>query len=202
MTSTAVRRPAETGESGRSRLGWVRQLVATGLLGVVCCVWAAAPLKGFWQGVLLVVSALCVGGDLLRLSAGDSVIDTGDILTATAKRIWLWCYVIIRDVPWAEAATLAALVLEAMHPSRGWHTGLLGVALLCFLLATHLAESRATARVLRPQVPVLAAGLGLLVLSVGAAALPAAGTGLASGLLRVLAAVAAVAVTALVLPVS
>jgi hypothetical protein len=202
MTSTAVRRPTEAEAPGRPRLGWVRQLIATGLLGIVCCVWAGVPLEGFWPGLLLIVGALCVTGDLVRLAAGERVIDTGDVLTGIAKRIWLWCYVIIREVPWAEAATLAALVLEAMHPARGWHTGLLGVALLCYLLATHLAESRATVRVLRPQVLVLAAGLGLLVLSVGAAALPAAGTGLASGLLRVLAAVAAVAVAALVLPVS
>jgi hypothetical protein len=48
---------------------------------------------------------------------------------------------------------------------------------------------------------VLAAGLGLLVLCCGAALLPAAGTGPASGLLRVFAAVAAVAAGALALPV-
>ena len=178
-----------------------RQLIAAGLLGAVCCVWAAAPLHGTGQGLLLVAGALCVAGDLIRLAAVETTLDTGDVLVSTPKRAWLWCYAFIRQVPWAEGAALAALALEAMHSSRAWHTGLLAVALLCYVLATHLAESRAAVRVLRPQVPVLAAGLGVLVIAAGAAALPAAGTGLASGLLRVLAAVAAVAVAALVLPV-
>jgi hypothetical protein len=45
------------------------------------------------------------------------------------------------------------------------------VALIGFLLALHLAEADADPAVLRPQLPLLAAGLGLAVLSVGAAAL-------------------------------
>jgi hypothetical protein len=179
-----------------------RQLVASGLLGAVCCGWAAVPLKGAGQGVLLAVGVLCVAGDLVRLAGAETVLDTGDALASGLRRMWLWCYAFIRQCPWAEGTVLAALVLEALHPSRAWHTGLLGVALLCYLLATHLAESRAAVAVLRPQVPVLAAGLGVLVLAVGAAALPAGGTGVASGLLRVLAAIAAITVAALVLPVS
>ena len=83
----------------------------------------------------------------------------------------------LRQVPWAEGAVLAALVLEVLHPARPWHTAVLGVALLGYLLGTHLAEAdpvRGTAgRVLRAQLPVLAAGLGLLVLA--AASHPAAG---------------------------
>ena len=39
-------------------------------------------------------------------------------------------------------------------------SGLLGVALLAYLFAVHLAESRAGLAVLRPQVPLLAVGLG------------------------------------------
>ncbi|HEY1915183.1 MAG TPA: hypothetical protein VGH27_06350 [Streptosporangiaceae bacterium] len=179
-----------------------RQLIAAGLLGAVCCVWAAAPLHGTGQDLLLVAGAVCVAGDLIRLLAAETAVDTGDVLVTTLKRIWLWCYAFIRQVPWAEGTVLAALVLEALHSSRAWHTGLLAVALLCYLLATHLAESHAQVRVLRRQVPVLAGGLGVLVIAAGAAALPAAGTGLASGLLRVLAALAAVAVAAVVLPVS
>jgi hypothetical protein len=51
--------------------------------------------------------------------------------------------------------------------------------------------------VLRPQLPLLAAGLGLAALPAGAAALPTAG----SGWLAVVAAIAAVLVAALILPV-
>ena len=65
-------------------------------------------------------------------------------------------------------------MLEALHRSRAWHTGLLGAALLAYLFAVHLAESRARLAVLRPQAPLIAAGLGLLALAAGAAALPPA----------------------------
>ena len=51
---------------------------------------------------------------------------------------------------------------------------------------------------LRPQVPLLAAGLGLVALAVGAAMLPAV-TGSAADLMAILAAVAAVAVGGLAL---
>jgi hypothetical protein len=179
-----------------------RRLIGTGLLGAACCLWAAVPLHGTGQILLLVVGLLCAVGDMMRLAGVGIVLDTSDYLAGRLTRLWLWLYGIIRQLPWAEGAALAALGLEALHPSRAWHTGLLGVALLCYVLATHLTESRASLRVLRVQVPVLGAGLGLLVLCAGAAALPATAIGAASGLLRVLAAVAAVAVAALVLPVS
>jgi hypothetical protein len=54
--------------------------------------------------------------------------------------------------------------------------------------------------VLRPQAPLIAAGLGLLALAVGAAALPSS-TGSAAEVLALVAAVAAVAVAGLVIPV-
>ena len=101
--------------------------------------------------------------------------------------------------------TLGALGLEAFHPARPWHTAVLGVALVAYLLATHLAESTGApgeaSTVLRSQAPVLAAGLGLLVLAAGSALLPSAGDGLAGGWLRAAAAVAAVLAAALALPV-
>ena len=179
-----------------------RLVVAAGLLGAVCCVWAAVPQHGAGQGLLLTAGAVCVAGDVIRLAAVDVVPGASDFLMGPVKRMWLSWYASIRQLPWAEGAALAALGLEAWHPSRAWHTALLAVALLCYVLVTHLAESGAAWRVLRPQVPVLAAGLGLVVLSAGAAALPSAAGGLGSGLLRVLAAIAAIAVAALVVPVS
>lgn len=178
----------------------VRQIAAAGLLGAACCAWAAVPLAGAEQAALLIVAAACVLADLIRLAAAGRAAGRAYILPGPAERLARWSRDILGQLPAAEGAALAALVLEAAHPPRPWHTGLLGAALLCYLLATHLAESRAPASVLRPQLPALAGGLGLLVLGTGAALIPAAGLGLASGFLRVLAAIAAIAAGLLALP--
>jgi hypothetical protein len=78
---------------------------------------------------------------------------------------------------------------------------LLTVALLGYLLAVHLAETGAQPAVLRPQLPLLAAGLALAALAVGAAALPALPAGSVSSVIRMVAATAAVLAAGLVLPV-
>jgi hypothetical protein len=91
-------------------------------------------------------------------------------------------------------------VLEALHPARPWHTGVLGLALLAYLLAVHLAESGARPVVLWPQLPVIAAGLGLLALAVGAASLPQIAPGPTTTGLRILAIVAVVIAAALAVP--
>jgi hypothetical protein len=109
--------------------------------------------------------------------------------------------IVIRAIPWAEVMTVAVLVLEVQHPARAWHTGLLGVALLGYLLAVHLAETSARASVLRPQLPLLAAGLGLLGLSVGAAAVPVLPSGSTATAVRVIAVAAAIVAGVLVVPV-
>ncbi len=75
---------------------------------------------------------------------------------------------------------------------------MLGVVLLGFLLAVHLAETAASPSAFRPHLPLLVAGLGLAALSAGAAMLPALGSG--AGWLAVVAAIAAVIVAALALP--
>jgi len=87
-----------------------------------------------------------------------------------------------------------------LHPSRPWHTAVLGAALIAYLLATHLAESDASPGTLRPQLRVLAVGEGLLALGAGAGMLPAAGPGPGAALLRLVAADALIAAAALVLP--
>lgn len=177
-----------------------RQLAAAGLLGAACCAWAAWPLAGGGQTLLLVVAALCAAADLARLVTAAIPVQRVDTFSHPALRLARWGHTALSQLPLAEGTALAVLGLELAHPSRPWHTGLLGVALLCYLLAVHLAESGAPAQVLRPQLPALAAGLGLLVLGTAAALVPAAAPGLASGTLRVLAAIAAIAVGALALP--
>jgi hypothetical protein len=177
-----------------------RQVAAAGLLGAACCAWAAWPLSGPLKIILLILAIVFVLADLLRLATAGQQFEQVDAFSSLASRTARAVYMAAATLPSAEAAAVAALILEAIHGSRPWHTGLLGAALVCYLIATHLAETRAHPRVLRPQLPALAAGLGLLVLGVGAALIPAAAPGLASGLLRVLAAVAAIAAGALAFP--
>lgn len=164
--------------------------------------WAALPTSTASPGSrpVLIVASLCGALTVARLLADPSAAGTGDIRTAPEAGFGSRLRASVRALPWAaEGTTVAVLGLEALHPSRPWHTVVLGVALIGFLLALHLAETDAGPAVLRPQLPLLAAGLGLAVLSVGAAALPAAGPG--SGWLAVIAAVAALLVAGLALPV-
>jgi hypothetical protein len=115
-------------------------------------------------------------------------------------RGWWRATALLRAIPWAEGTVVAVLALEALHRSRPWHTALLGAALLGYLFGTHLAETGRRAGSLRPQLPLIAAGLGLLALAVGAAALPV-GSGTAAGWLRVLAVAVTVIVGVLIVPV-
>ena len=75
-------------------------------------------------------------------------------------------------LPWAELMTVAALCWRHCTAPGPGIPPLLAVALTGYLLAVHLAESGAGASVLRAQLPLLAAGVGLTALAVGAAALP------------------------------
>jgi hypothetical protein len=177
-----------------------RQLAAAGLLAAACCAWAAWPLAGTGQVMLLIAAGLCAAADLARLATGAMPVQRVDAFSHPALRLARTGYGLLSQLPLAEGMALAVLGLELAHPSRPWHTGLLGAALLCYLLAVHLAESGVPARVLRPQLPALAAGAGLLVLGTAATLLPAAAPGLTSGILRVLAAIAAITVGTLVLP--
>src|SRR6202034_1074275 len=148
--------PAHPRMTARTRMTGGRQAAAAGLLGAACCAWAAWPLTGTLPTVLLVVAAVFVLADLIRLAGVGLPLDQVDAFSSLGLRAARWTYTLISEVPAAECAALAALIVEATHHSRPWHTGLLGAALLCYLLATHLAESRARLRVLRPQLPALA----------------------------------------------
>ena len=176
-----------------------RTTAASGLLAAACVVWAAVPLSGAGPlgPVVLAAAVACAAASVARLALGPdpgiAVVYLNPVL-----RAWRLVTRAVRRWLWAEGLVIAALVLEALHRSRPWHTGLLGAALLAYLLAVHLAESRARLAVLRPQVPLLAAGLGLLLVAVGAAMLPAV-TGSAADLMAILAAVAAVVVGGLAL---
>ena len=179
-----------------------RLVTAAGLLAAGPVAWSALPVAGARPGTraALLVAACCAVLAVLQVATGRIHVSDeafGSAVTRAAQRI----AVVVGAAPWAEIMIVAALALEALHRARPWHTAVLSAALIAFLLAVHCAESRAPLRVLRVQLPLLAAGAGLIVLAAGAAALPALGTGPAAVLLRVLAALAALVVGALAVPV-
>jgi len=175
---------------------------AGGLLGGACVAWSAAPLPGTRLAALaLSLAVVCAVLGALRLALAG-VAAPEDIFISVPLRIWVGLLGVVRVPPWEEGTIVATLWLEVQHPARPWHTAVLGAALIAYLLAVHLDESRALPRVLRPQAPLLAAGACLLAAGAGAAMIPAVGTGGAPDWLRGLAAVAAVAAAVLVVPVS
>jgi hypothetical protein len=194
--SPATTAPAST--AARARMP-----AAAALLVAVMIAWAAAPVDGGRPGTraALVIAVICGLASLADRAVGDSQIG-GDAFDSLLVRSGAQVAYILRTLPWSEAMIIAILVLEALHHSRPWHTGLLGVALLAYLFATHLAETGTRPGALRPQLPVIAAGLGLLVLAVGAAALPRLQAGPVPELLGVLAVIAAVGAGGLALPTS
>lgn len=181
----------------------VRPALAVAALAALAVAWAAWPAGGAAAGEkpVLTAAVACALFTVARLLTSSPVIAQREVgfvrpVAGYASRTWAS----LRMLPWPQGVTLAALGLEALHPSRPWHTALLGVVLLGFLLSVHLAETSARPSAFRPQLPLLAAGLGLAALSAGAAMLPALGAGSGSGLLAVIAAIAAVVVAALALP--
>jgi hypothetical protein len=175
--------------------------VAVTLLGAGSVVWAAAPLVhtalASWALALAIIG---VAAGALRLALSWVPVPEDNYLLPAPARVVLRSLQVLRSVPWEEGALLAIVWLEVLHPSRPWHTAMLGAALIAYLLATHLAESDASPRALRPQAWLLAAGAALLALGAGAGMLPAAAPGAGSALLRLVAAGALIAAAGLVLP--
>ncbi|HEY1644613.1 MAG TPA: hypothetical protein VGG35_28375 [Streptosporangiaceae bacterium] len=190
--------PALLSGTARDRL---RGTAAAGLLAAVLIAWAAIPAAGARPGtrITVIIAVLSAVASLGQLATADLTVG-GQAFDSLPVRIAAQLVLLTRMLPWSEILIVAVLVLEALHHARPWHTGVLGVAVLAYLLAVHLTESGARPRILAGQRPVLAAGLGLLVLAVAAAALPQPG-GRPGELLRVLAVAAAVVAAGLALPV-
>jgi hypothetical protein len=176
-------------------------VAAAVLLGAGCVAWTAPPLVHTGLANLALILAIAgVAGGMLRLLLGGVPVPENTYLLPGPLRFALWFLDTLRRVPWEEGAAVAIVWLEVLHHSRPWHTVVLGVALIAYLLATHLAESGASPTALRPQVRVLAVGAAVLALGAGAAMLPATGPGAGSAVLRLIAAVALIAGAALVMP--
>ena len=158
--------------------GAVAIRAAAFLIGAGCVVWATVPQvhKGLadWALFLAIVG---VAAGALRLALTAVPVPEASYLLPAGLRVWLSCLETLRKVSWEEGALIAILWLEVLHPSRPWHTAVLGAALIAYLLATHLAESAASLSALRPQIRVLAVGVGLLALGAAAGMLPEAGPG-------------------------
>lgn len=181
-----------------------RATTATALLAAVVIGWAAFPLTTGKPGTRAALIAAIVTGVLSVAQLAVSAVRglAGEQLSPLHERAAERLLNLLRLAPWAEGMLLAVLALEALHPVPPWHTALLGVALLAFLFAVHLAETGAAIGVLRRQAPLIAAGIGLLVLAIGAGTLPALPSGPASTLVRVIAIVAAVLVSAIAVPIA
>jgi hypothetical protein len=177
-------------------------IAAAAVLSAAAIAWAAYPLSGGRGGTraTLIVAIATAALSVIRLAIASLGRAAVPFLVSAWRQAADRTAETISLAPWAEGMLVAVLVLEALHPARAWHTAVLGLALLAYLFAVHLAETRAAPRALRGQLPLIAAGLGLLALAVGAAALPGHPAGAAALLATAVTAVAAVLVVALVLP--
>jgi phosphatidylserine synthase len=172
------------------------------LLGAACVAWTATPLlSAGWARTALVVAIIAVVAGALRLAFIDVTVPEDQYFVPGPVRAWLSFLAVLRNVPWEEVAVVALLWLEIQHPARPWHTAALGAALVAYLLSVHVAESGADAGpLLRRHAKVLILGAVLLAVGAGFAMIPAGAPGAGSAVLRVIAAVAVIAATALVLP--
>ena len=176
--------------------------MTTSLLGATCTAWSAFPLGGTGApGVLLVVLAgACVlTGALRLLTRSTPTAGAAPFSTVWSALVGTGLSLLLR-AGWESMAVVAIVALEALHHSRPWHTGLLALVVVCYLMAVHQAESPVPAALSRGKARVLLVVLPLVAVTTGVAMVPAAGSGTASGWLEIIAALAAVTAAALALP--
>jgi hypothetical protein len=185
----------------RAVAGAVAMRAAAVLLGAGSLIWAALPVvhRGY-AGLALTVAIAGVAAGGVRLALATVPVPEESYWPSPGVRAWRTFLDVVRQVPWEEGAVIGIAWLEVQHPSRPWHTAVLGAGLIAYLLILHLAESDAPLATLRPQARVLGLGAVLLALGAGAGMLPAAGPGAGSALLRLAAAGALIAAAGLVLP--
>ncbi|HUA40298.1 MAG TPA: hypothetical protein VMA32_01940 [Streptosporangiaceae bacterium] len=194
----SARRQRLTAHSSRRS---VASIAAAALLAAGSICWSAAPLAGGQAGTRLSLIVAIVSGvmSIAQLATSGIIAPSADSLWPAERVAWRLIG-LVRWLPWADLTIVATLALEALHSARPWHTAVLGIGLTGYLLAAHLTESGAGASVLRAQLPLLAAGIGLTGLAVAAAALPAPPAGPGAALIRVAAVVIAVIVAGMVVP--
>ena len=151
--------PALTAAGIRIRLaaGTAAIGIAACLLGAGCVVWAAVPQvhKGLADFALF-LAIFGVAAGALRLALAGVPVPEDSYLLSLPLRAWLRFLETLRLVPWEEGALITVLWLEVLHPSRPWHTAILGAALI-----TYFAWPRA--RYFGNTAPLLVATLFLVV---------------------------------------
>ncbi len=179
-----------------------RATVAAAILAAATVTWAAFPPHDGGAGTraALIAAIACAVLSVAQLAVAQIHALESPGLASAAERVVDRLLSFLRSAQWAEGMLLAVLALAALRPAPPWHTAVLGVALLAYLFAVHLAETAARPGVLRPQLPLIAAGIGLLALTVGAAALPGLHSSAVGALIRGAAIVAAVVVAAISVP--
>lgn len=184
-----------------------RRYLAVGLLAIGTALWAGLPLNQAGRlgnpGFFLALGCAVFGA--LRL-VGEAALPnlpsrSEQLYLPATSKAWLGGISALVAIPWPQLLIVLAIGLEALHPRRPWHTAVLGIVLIGYLITLHLAESNSRLAAFRPQLPLIIAGLCLTAISVGAAALPGGAGGSGSGWLAVLAAIAAVIAAALALPI-
>jgi hypothetical protein len=190
----------------RDRGAWARipglSVATATVLAAGVIWWAAFPVSGGQGGtqVTLVIAIATGAMSVAQLILATAVTRQPDSFALTDRLARQLTY-LVRMLPWAELMTVAALVLEALHKSRPWHTAVLAVALTGYLLAVHLAETDSRASALRAQLPLIGTGVGLTALAIGAAALPGLPTGPVATGIRVVAIILAAVAAGLAVPV-
>ena len=180
----------------------MRRIAVTALLGAACTVWSALPLRGTGApgGLLVVVAGVCVVGGALRLLA------RGALVTGLPPFLTTWSAVLgagrsmLQWTGWESLAVVSVVALETLHRSRPWHTGLLALVVVCYLLAVYQSEPPVPAALVRGEARVLVVSLPLIAVATGVAMVPTAGSGATSGWLEIIAALAAITAGALALP--
>jgi hypothetical protein len=164
--------------------------------------WSAAPLSTARGGgrIALIVAIVTATASLGQVAVEATPAPGYDDSSLTG-RLAQSAVDLVRMLPWPEAMTVAVLVLEALHQSRPWHTAVLGAPIVGFLMAVHMAESRADGSVLRRQLPLIGIGLGLSALAAGVTALPSLPTGDISSVVRIITATVGVIAVGMGVPV-
>ncbi len=199
---TAPQAPTVPRQLASAPYPW-RYVAATGLLAAGLVGWSAAPVSQAQAGarIAVIIAVISAVGSLGQVAAAAAANRPDEDEATIADRIAARLIELLQMVAWPEFLMVAVLALEALHRPRPWHTAILGAAIIGFLIAAHMAESRADASVLRRQLPLVGIGLGLSALAVGAATLPSLPTGPVSSAVRIIAAVAGVLAAGLAVPV-
>lgn len=182
----------------------MKRVLPVPLAGAAATAWAAVPTgrAGGWGMFLLVVACLAVAAGTARVAFLSRPRAPGLLLPGVLDRLGEWLSTLVRGLEWEVVASVSLVVLEVLHPSRPWHTGVLGLLVTIYLLAVRRAEAVVAQGALRSQARLAGAGLALLALVAGLALLPTGGGGTVSACLEVVGALAAVAAAAMALPAS